>query len=249
MAFSADDIDDMDFALPMPPPRLAGGSRSGAGVGMGALAQALPPPTSGRGRPPLVDPAQARHQLTWPQGMASTAQEACRRSRDWVRLYPVYLDAARSTAAGRRVPAAIAVDRPSIVYMAEAVRQLGLPAVVEGGARHPSDQLTYGRLRVQLRARTGPEPAATVPLRADVPSKTALLQAVARLYPQMRDAQEAAADQNAAVADALRSTLDPLLVEQLAQSAKAAAGKNDASSPAAAAIKDKKKARGRKGRR
>lgn len=66
-------------------------------------------------------------------------------------LYPVYFDAARSRAEGRRVSAALAVRNPLAAEIASACQRLRLAPVLEAAKIHPKDWANPGRVRVLLR--------------------------------------------------------------------------------------------------
>ena len=71
--------------------------------------------------------------------------------KDYQCLYPVYFDAARSRADGRRVAARSAVAHPLAREIADACGSLGLRAVFEPGKTHPQDWANPGRVRVLLK--------------------------------------------------------------------------------------------------
>jgi signal recognition particle subunit SEC65 len=71
--------------------------------------------------------------------------------KQWICLYPVYLNAEKSAHDGRRVPKEMAYPDPYPRAIVEAVRQLQLPVFVEPQKRHPKDQDHGGRIRTQLK--------------------------------------------------------------------------------------------------
>lgn len=73
-------------------------------------------------------------------------------SRDrWI-LYPAYFDAARTRGRGRRVPRALAVERPTAETLAAAAKALGLAAEVEPEAGYPrAPWAGGGRVKVEKR--------------------------------------------------------------------------------------------------
>ncbi|GAB1313586.1 signal recognition particle subunit [Madurella fahalii] len=73
-------------------------------------------------------------------------------------LYPVYFDAGRSRAEGRRVPRALAVKNPLATEIVHACANLRLQTVLEAGKLHPKDWANPGRVKVNLR---GSEQATT----------------------------------------------------------------------------------------
>lgn len=67
-------------------------------------------------------------------------------------LYPVYFDATRSRAQGRRVSSALAVRSPLAREIANACSRLRLPTLLEPDKTHPKDWANPGRVKVDLRA-------------------------------------------------------------------------------------------------
>ncbi|RYP74480.1 hypothetical protein DL771_002954 [Monosporascus sp. 5C6A] len=99
------------------------------------------PGTSSRA-PPLVNPAHAPPQV--PQVQASDI-------KDYQCIYPVYFDATRTRAEGRRVPASLAVANPLAREIATACAQLRLQPVFEAHRAHPKDWANPGRVKVPLK--------------------------------------------------------------------------------------------------
>ncbi|KAA8910110.1 signal recognition particle, SRP19 subunit [Sphaerosporella brunnea] len=66
-------------------------------------------------------------------------------------LYPVYFDATRSYAQGRKVAKEFAVENPLAREIADACGALGLQAVFEPGKTHPKDWGNPGRVKVLLK--------------------------------------------------------------------------------------------------
>lgn len=66
-------------------------------------------------------------------------------------LYPVYFDATRSRAEGRRVPASLAVKNPLAREIANACSRLLLPTLLEPDKVHPKDWANPGRVKVGLK--------------------------------------------------------------------------------------------------
>ncbi|KAK4453709.1 signal recognition particle SEC65 subunit [Podospora aff. communis PSN243] len=66
-------------------------------------------------------------------------------------LYPVYFDATRTRAEGRRVASSFAVRNPLATEIVAACASLRLPAVFEAGKLHPKDWANPGRVRVNLK--------------------------------------------------------------------------------------------------
>lgn len=66
-------------------------------------------------------------------------------------LYPVYFDASRTRAEGRRVSADLAVPSPLAREIVNACRDLRLQTVFEPDKMHPKDWANPGRVKVQLK--------------------------------------------------------------------------------------------------
>lgn len=75
--------------------------------------------------------------------------------RGFQSLYPVYFDAARSRAEGRRVSAALAVRNPLARDIANACSRLRLQTLLEPEKVHPKDWANPGRVKVGLK-KAGP---------------------------------------------------------------------------------------------
>ncbi|KAI0406990.1 signal recognition particle, SRP19 subunit [Xylaria palmicola] len=71
--------------------------------------------------------------------------------KDYQMLYPVYFDASRTRAQGRRVPASLAVHNPLAREIANACAALRLSPVFEAHRTHPKDWANPGRVRVALK--------------------------------------------------------------------------------------------------
>ncbi|KAI1741141.1 signal recognition particle, SRP19 subunit [Xylaria scruposa] len=79
--------------------------------------------------------------------------------KDYQMLYPIYFDAARTRAQGRRVSANLAVKNPLAREIANACAALRLSPVFEAHRTHPKDWANPGRVRIALkeaRARNHP---------------------------------------------------------------------------------------------
>ena len=70
---------------------------------------------------------------------------------DFQCLYPVYFDASRSRAQGRRVSSKLAVKNPLAREIANACSRLRLPALLEPERVHPKDWSNPGRVKVGLK--------------------------------------------------------------------------------------------------
>ncbi|CAJ2510836.1 Uu.00g064610.m01.CDS01 [Anthostomella pinea] len=96
--------------------------------------------TSRPAQPQMVHPSQ---QQNAPQIQPSDI-------KDYQMLYPIYFDATRTRAQGRRVPASLAVKNPLAREIASACANLRLQPVFEAHRLHPKDWANPGRVRVKL---------------------------------------------------------------------------------------------------
>jgi signal recognition particle subunit SRP19 len=64
-------------------------------------------------------------------------------------IWPVYLDAAKTRAEGRRVSTELAVEDPTVDEIAQAVQQVGYDAVIERSKTHPREYEPRGRVLVK----------------------------------------------------------------------------------------------------
>jgi signal recognition particle subunit SRP19 len=128
-----DDFDDTDImrrvepASARPPP--AASSSSAAAF---AQQQAVPAGPPGAGTISATDAERAQY-------------------NSFQCLYPVYFDATRSRAQGRRVPASLAVANPLAREIATACSRLRLPTLLEPDKVHPKDWANPGRVKVGLK--------------------------------------------------------------------------------------------------
>lgn len=104
------------------------------------------PSTLHQNQPPLFPPQQQPPnfpQMTTTTDATSYASHQC--------LYPLYFDASRSRAQGRRVPLSLAVHNPLATEIISACAAIRLPSVFEAGKLHPKDWANPGRVKVDLR--------------------------------------------------------------------------------------------------
>ncbi|KAI0865268.1 signal recognition particle, SRP19 subunit [Xylaria cubensis] len=114
---------------------------------------------------PTPSQSQARTAASIPQQQQHTTQQAPQPGlqpddiKDYQMLYPVYFDATRTRAQGRRVSANLAVKNPLAREIANACAALRLSPVFEAHRTHPKDWANPGRVRIALkeaRARNHP---------------------------------------------------------------------------------------------
>ncbi|OTB16116.1 hypothetical protein K445DRAFT_317110 [Daldinia sp. EC12] len=87
-----------------------------------------------------------QHPSSAPQAQQIQASDI----KDYQMLYPVYFDATRSRAEGRRVSKSLAVKNPLAREIASACAALRLSPVFEAHRIHPKDWANPGRVRVKL---------------------------------------------------------------------------------------------------
>lgn len=71
-------------------------------------------------------------------------------SKGWAIIYPLYMDKTKSIQQGRRIPKQFALDKPKASDIYICCKQLGLECVLENNKKHPRDQFTEGRVKVQF---------------------------------------------------------------------------------------------------
>ena len=64
-------------------------------------------------------------------------------------IWPAYLDVNLTRSEGRRVPAELAVDEPTVEEIARAVKQVGYDVAVERGKIYPREHEPRGRVLVR----------------------------------------------------------------------------------------------------
>ncbi|KAL8805962.1 MAG: hypothetical protein Q9182_001619 [Xanthomendoza sp. 2 TL-2023] len=96
----------------------------------------IPPPTSSSRQPqPQVPPTTKNAEA----------------HKHYQCIYPIYFDASRTRAQGRRVGKEQAVENPLARTIVDAVAELGLQTVFEPGKMHPRDWGNPGRVRILLK--------------------------------------------------------------------------------------------------
>ncbi|KAI8063179.1 signal recognition particle, SRP19 subunit [Gongronella butleri] len=103
--------------------------------------------------------------------------------KDWVCVYPCYLDLEKSVNEGRKIVKEKAVKAPHAYHMAVAVQQLGLNVVYES-KRHPRDWANPGRVRVEMK---GPN---SFYRNANITSRKELFYAIAARLPEVQKQQD-----------------------------------------------------------
>ena len=103
-------------------------------------------------------PQQHHQQPQFPQMQTTTDDKAY---KAYQCLYPVYFDATRTRAEGRRVSRSLAVANPLAIDIVQACAGLRLQTVLEAGKIHPKDWANPGRVKVSLRQQQQQSPTTT----------------------------------------------------------------------------------------
>lgn len=112
-------------------------------------ADIMRPRNTNTAAPSKQPPAAPQHLFpTQPQAPPLTATADAKAYAGFHCLYPVYFDARRTRAQGRRVSAALAVENPLAREVVTACRALRLQAVWEPDKTHPKDWANPGRVRI-----------------------------------------------------------------------------------------------------
>ncbi|KAK2002462.1 signal recognition particle, SRP19 subunit [Colletotrichum falcatum] len=100
-------------------------------------------------RPASIPPAAAPRPGA-PGSEFQTTNDA-KQYADFQCLYPVYFDARRTRAEGRRVPKSLAVANPIAREIVNACAALRLPTLFEPAKFHPKDWANPGRVKIRIR--------------------------------------------------------------------------------------------------
>ncbi|KAI0010646.1 signal recognition particle, SRP19 subunit [Xylariaceae sp. FL0662B] len=119
------------------------------------ILRSIPDSSSTSTRQPASAPAfspqaQAQHPMVNPSQLGGTASIQPGDIRGHQMLYPIYFDASRSRAEGRRVARSLAVSNPLAREIANACAALRLQPVFEAHKTHPGDWANPGRVRVRV---------------------------------------------------------------------------------------------------
>ncbi|ORE06872.1 signal recognition particle, SRP19 subunit [Rhizopus microsporus var. microsporus] len=136
------DVDNMDFPLPT-----ESSSSTPAGMPNFAELQKMMQNMSTGAAPTPAPESDHIAVATGPQGVRRLSPEEY---KDWICVYPCYIDADKSVQEGRKIAKEKAVSNPHAYHMALAVQRFGLTVVYENKC-HPRDWANVGRVRVQLK--------------------------------------------------------------------------------------------------
>lgn len=132
--------------------------RKGSAASRSSSQAPIPSQTGGGAPQHILKPEEMQKIMMQQQAAASTGgaikqQQQADMSKycDYQHLYPVYFDAARSRAQGRRVSRSLAVENPLAREIVNACARLQLDTLFEPGKTHPKDWANPGRVRVGLK--------------------------------------------------------------------------------------------------
>jgi len=98
----------------------------------------------------LVDPSMIPSAARSPAGGGIRLETDASKYKEFQCLYPIYFDATRTRADGRRVSKSLAVASPLATEIVSACAALQLPTVLEMGKTHPKDWANPGRVKIDL---------------------------------------------------------------------------------------------------
>ncbi|KAI8596461.1 signal recognition particle, SRP19 subunit [Dissophora ornata] len=129
------DVDNMDFPLP----------NDDAGAGSSTINPADQPLT-----PEQLAQIQALMDTgAVEKGARYVSMEEAEQFKNWMCVYPCYIDGTKTVAEGRRIPKSKAcVKQPWAKDIVEALKELRLSQAFEPGKTHPKDWANRGRVRV-----------------------------------------------------------------------------------------------------
>lgn len=154
-----EEFDESNILVRRDGPKPSSGSTRPAASG-GSRQQPLSSSTSGRQQAPFYELSDLdEHSTTLPVRPGGSGGIEPSSYSHYAMLYPVYFDATRSRAEGRRVPKSLAVVNPLARTITDACTQLRLMTVFEPAKAHPRDWGNPGRVRVQLRLSEAEEAA------------------------------------------------------------------------------------------
>jgi len=100
-------------------------------------------------------------------------------TKKWVVIYPVYLNAKKTIAEGRKIGVSNAVDNPTSNEISEVCKFLGFECIIEPDKAYARDYTLRGRVRVRIKDETGP-------FNAEIKTKNALLIKLGSLIPKLQ---------------------------------------------------------------
>jgi signal recognition particle subunit SRP19 len=134
------------------PPQLSGATKAHAP----AIPQASAQPPRSRFINPSQIPSQARGPVPEADGTAFQNTTDDSRYKDFQCIYPIYFDAGRSRAEGRRVGKENAVANPLAREIVTACGRLRLETLFEPAKFHPKDWSNPGRVKVKVKGANNP---------------------------------------------------------------------------------------------
>jgi len=98
---------------------------------------------------PPQSPANPDMQIRWPERSTKNTDVSM-----WIKVYPTYLDSSKTRKLGRRIGTDIAIDKPTLQDITEALTTLSIRHVCEPGKKYGRDPeshwFTPGRVLVEL---------------------------------------------------------------------------------------------------
>ncbi|TQV97578.1 hypothetical protein V2A60_006676 [Cordyceps javanica] len=147
-----DDFDDTDIMRRVEPKAAAASSSSSAAA----------PPASASASAAAAQQAMQQMMMN-PSNTRSVSADERAAYAGYQSLYPLYFDASRTRAQGRRVSSALAVRNPLAREIANACSRLRLQTVLEPEKTHPKDWANPGRVKVALKPATATAAAGNGP--------------------------------------------------------------------------------------
>ncbi|KAH7728637.1 Signal recognition particle protein [Aphelenchoides avenae] len=105
----------------------------------------------------------------------------------WICVYPLYINAKKTTAQGRRVPTSVGIENPTAQEIHDVLSHTGFSCKLEKNKMHPLDPSrdgnVQGRVRVQLKNDDG------TPVKSEFRTRRSLLLHACELIPKLKSRQ------------------------------------------------------------
>ncbi|KAF9086159.1 signal recognition particle subunit [Mortierella sp. GBA35] len=145
------DLDNMDFPLPTDDAQAAGSSAAAGGYNSHGISSSAPltPEQLAQIQSLMDTGAVGGKGNVGENGVRYVSMEEADQFKNWMCLYPCYIDGTKTVAEGRRIPKSKAcVKQPWAKDIVEALKELMLSQAFEPGKTHPRDWANRGRVRV-----------------------------------------------------------------------------------------------------
>ncbi|KAK3846992.1 MAG: signal recognition particle, SRP19 subunit [Linnemannia gamsii] len=140
------DLDNMDFPLPTDDEPSSSGDYNSHGISSSAP---LTPEQLAQIQSLMDTGAVGGKGNVGENGVRYVSMEEADQFKNWMCLYPCYIDGTKTVAEGRRIPKSKAcVKQPWAKDIVEALKELMLSQAFEPGKTHPRDWANRGRVRV-----------------------------------------------------------------------------------------------------